>query len=1092
MNINRKKPFIHFNVHSEYSMDDGLCRIKDLVDTCVATGMPSLAITDRANLHGAVKFYTYAISKGIKPIIGVELYLQLDTKLPLQLFTLFCENKEGYYNLNRLLSDACLNNPEQATVTLTALTTHKEGLILVCNYYNSIWNHSEDNSNSIKAHVENIKRYFPQRFYLALQRLPYPDSETQLHKAVHFAAEHELPPLATNDVLFIDKDHFHAQQVRHCIGFGKTLAQHTEENAYQERYLKSPAQMQNLFNDIPEALENTIELAKCCNLVLPIGESFLPQFIIENGVSADMQIRQTALSRLNIFLGQNLSIDASVAETYHARLQWELDIIVSMGFSDYFLIVADFIQWAKNNGIPVGPGRGSGAGSLAAFVLGITTIDPIKYALLFERFLNPERVSLPDFDVDFCIRGRDRVIRYVREKYGDDRVCQIITFGHLSARAVLRDVGRVLSQPYPMVDRLAKMIPGELGMTLQKALDSLPALSDWYDNDQDIRLIMDTAIQLEGLPRNCGTHAGGVVIAPDSLTNFLPLCKSVDGTSILTQYDKDDAEAAGLVKFDFLGLKTLTIIHDTLQAIETVEGIAIDIDNIPLDDPQTFALLSRCETLAVFQLESRGIRELIRCLQPDHFEEIIALVALYRPGPLQSGMVDDFIARKHGHAQVRYLLPELEPILAPTYGVILYQEQVMQIAQVLAGYTLGGADLLRRAMGKKKAKEMAGQRSVFLKGATQRGIEETSASHLFDLMEKFAAYGFNRSHSAAYAMLSYQTAWLKAHYPGHFMAAVLSVELDDMDKIATLITECRRLNLAVSPPSINDSSDTFLYTGAKLYYGLAALKGVGKGVLRNILQQRREYGRFENMFDFVQRCSAVKLSKSVLGILIKAGALDSFGINRRMLYDNIPTLLGLAAQQHSDHLQESLFSEENIQQQVQLIQAPEWAEDIRLKHEKSITGVYLSGDPYRRYRQEFEAADILDLSKICRDAIATRKKIFAGGRIASFYYVNTQSRGKMAIINLDDESAAVELVVFSEVLSRSKVDLQKDAIIFVNGSLGRDERSGEARIYVAEILLPETMREQGPNSITLKLSATFEQSADKARLKKTLRKYIGG
>ncbi|MEJ2529813.1 MAG: DNA polymerase III subunit alpha, partial [Gammaproteobacteria bacterium] len=801
---------------------------------------------------------------------------------------------------------------------------------------------------------------------------------------------------------------------------------------------------------------------------------------------------------------------------YVDRLKLELDVIIQMGFPGYFLIVADFIRWARENDVPVGPGRGSGAGSLVAYALRITDLDPIEHELLFERFLNPERVSMPDFDVDFCMEGRDRVIEYVAERYGRDSVSQIITYGRMAAKAVVRDVGRVLGHPYGFVDRIAKLIPFDLGMTLKKALEESEELHQAYRGEEEVTELIDMAMSLEGVARNAGKHAGGVVIAPTVLTDFTPLYCEASGDNLVTQFDKDDVEAVGLVKFDFLGLRTLTIVDWALKTVNAQRRQSgedeINITKIPLVDAKAFNLLKSCKSTAVFQLESRGMKELIKKLQPDCFDDITALVALYRPGPLQSGMVDDFIARKHGRQKVVYPHPALEPILKTTYGVILYQEQVMQIAQVLAGYTLGGADLLRRAMGKKKPEEMAKQGEIFRKGAVELGVEENTAKYIFDLMEKFAGYGFNKSHSAAYALVSYQTLWLKAHYPAAFMAAVLSADMDSTDKVVIMIDECRSIGLQVNPPHVNHSEYKFTVTGDDVViYGLGAIKGVGESAIESILEERKREGAFQDLFEFCRRIDLRKANRRVLESLIRAGAMDELGPNRASLMAQLPLALKMAEQHHATQKagQNDLFGMEQQgssgvpDQQIMPEASEEWDEQQRLQGEKETLGLYLTGHPINRYLDEFSGIGITRLSQLSLDTAKSASsnakgrrggvKVMVAGLVNSSSHRMTQ-RGRMGTIVLDDSTARIEVTLFSEIYEEYRELLAVDKILVVTGSLNYDEYRGGLSIRADQVMEFEQARSIYARALQLN-TATLNGAANPDLLQELqgiLSTYVGG
>ena len=883
--------FVHLRLHTEYSLVDGIVRVPELMAAVAAARMPAIGLTDQCNLFAMVKFYKEALAAGVKPLIGVDAWIrEPGERMPPSRIVFLCQNLSGYRHLTQLVTRSFLEGQQRGAPMLERGWLEPamlEGLIVLSGGAEGDIGQALSRGNSEEAGrcLARWQSLCGDRFYLEVQRTGRRGEAAYSEAVLDLACERGVPAVATNDVRFLTRAEFEAHEARVCIREGALLADMSRPRRFsEEQYLKTPDEMRALFADAPALIENTVEIAKRCSLEIKLGASMLPAYPVPAGRTTEDFLREEARQGLSRRLeeAQSLRGEAREAEGYAARLELELGVICSMGFAGYFLIVADFIRWAREHGVPVGPGRGSGAGSLVAYVLGITDLDPIEHDLLFERFLNPERVSMPDFDVDFCMDGRDRVIDYVAKKFGRERVSQIITYGTLAAKAVIRDVGRVLGHNYGYVDKIAKLVPFEIGITLDKALEQEEELRRLYTSDADVRELIDLARALEGLARNAGTHAGGVVIAPSVLTDFTPLYCEEGGSVPVTQFDKDDVEAAGLVKFDFLGLRTLTVIDWAVRDINALRAQAgeppLDMRALPVDDAATYQLLKSCKTTAVFQLESRGMKDLIRRLQPDRFGDIVALVALFRPGPLQSGMVEDFIARKHdtSGATIDYLHPELKPVLEATYGVILYQEQVMQIAQILAGYTLGGADLLRRAMGKKKPEEMAKQRSVFLSGAVARGVRESQASLIFDLMEKFAGYGFNKSHSAAYAVLSYQTAWLKAHYPAAFMAAVLSADMDKTDKIVTLIDECASMSLTVHPPEVNESVYAFKVAGpTSIRFGLGAIKGVGASAVQAIVEERDARGPFQSLPEMCRRIDLQRVNRRVLEALIKSGSSGS-------------------------------------------------------------------------------------------------------------------------------------------------------------------------------------------------------------------------
>lgn len=1088
--------FVHLHLHSEYSIVDSLVRVDALIKKVAELGMTAVAITDPMNLFAAVKFYQAALAAGIKPIMGA------DTVIQNHRCVLLCQNALGYQNLTRLLTRAYREGQAQGLPViqkewleqggsegLLALSGGREGDI-----GQALLSHKPELAKSL---LQEWLGLFSNRFYLELQRTGRPDEEMYIERVVRLARQYQVPVVATNDVRFIYPDDFEAHEARVCIHQSCVLEDPRRMRAYNSaQYLRSPAEMAELFVDLPSALVNTTLIAERCNLQLTLDQHFLPNFPVPRGENVnDYLVAQTkqGLERRWAVIAKSPSASIDV---YQQRLDRELAVISNMGFSSYFLIVADFIGWAKQQHIPVGPGRGSGAGSLVAYVLGITDIDPLIYDLLFERFLNPERVSMPDFDIDFCMLGRDRVIDYVANKYGRDSVAQIITYGTMAAKAVIRDVGRVLGHPYGFVDKLAKLIPFELGMTLHKALDQEEKLKERYETEPEVTHLINLAIKLEGLTRNVGKHAGGLVIAPSALTDFTPLYCEENGEGVITQFDKDDIETIGLVKFDFLGLRTLTIIESAVRMI----NMDVDITQIPLDDPKTYALLKACHTIAVFQLESRGMQDLIQRLQPDRFDEIVALVALFRPGPLQSGMVDDFINRKHGRAAVQYPHPDIEPILRPTYGVILYQEQVMQIAQVLANYSLSSADLLRQAMGKKKASEMAKQRANFTSGAVKRGINAALANQIFDLMEKFAGYGFNKSHSVAYATLAYQTAWLKAHYPAQFMAAVLSADMDNTDKVVILVAECRRMNLSLLPPDINKGDYEFSVTNNnQIVYGLGAIKGVGFSAVENIVQVREQgSGPYQNLFDLCQRVDTRKINRRVLEALIKAGALDVFSVTRSRLMASVDMALQAADQHHRHQIQkqQDLFSmlddsdvNSNKNSSLNYQQANAWSNEERLLAEKASLGFYLSGHPIQTY-----SAELLRLGAITLDRLqtVTGQRVLIAGYIQAMRTMMSKHGKRMAFVSLEDHIGRTELALFGEVYLKYRELLVVDQLLVVQGDVSVDEYTQSHKILVQNVYTLDQIRQQFARRLLLKFSKENVSDNQVSALNQILEPFCGG
>ncbi|WP_283629650.1 DNA polymerase III subunit alpha [Shewanella baltica] len=1064
--------FVHLRVHSDFSMTDGVAKVKPILAQVEAQGMAAVALTDQNNFCGLVKFYSGCHGAGVKPIIGADFWMQVPGfEGELCALTIIAMNNVGYQNLTQIISQAYLRGQVAGRVVIDQewLLTYNEGILLLSGAKEGDLGKAllKGNSTQVESLCEFYQTHFADRYFLELIRTGRPDEERYLHMAVILAQEKGIPVVATNQVVFLKPEDFDAHEIRVAIHDGFTLADPRRPKKYSEQqYLRSEEEMCELFADIPAALANSVEIAKRCNVTIRLYEYFLPNFPTGDMSIEDFLVdcsRKGLEERLE-FLFPNPEVRAEKRGEYDERLDIELKVINQMGFPGYFLIVMEFIQWGKDNGIPVGPGRGSGAGSLVAYALKITDLDPLEFDLLFERFLNPERVSMPDFDVDFCMDRRDEVIDHVAELYGREAVSQIITFGTMAAKAVIRDVGRVLGHPYGFVDRISKLIPPEPGMTLAKAFEVEPALQESYDADEDVKDLIDMCRKLEGVTRNAGKHAGGVVIAPTKITDFAPLYCDAEGKNPVTQFDKNDVETAGLVKFDFLGLRTLTIIDWALEMVNKVEvkngRKPIRIEAISLTDPACFRLLQKYETTAVFQLESRGMKDLIKRLQPDCFEDMIALVALFRPGPLQSGMVDNFIERKHGREEVsypdsQYQHESLRELLSPTYGIILYQEQVMQIAQVLSGYTLGGADMLRRAMGKKKPEEMAKQRSIFKEGAINNGVDGDLSMKIFDLVEKFAGYGFNKSHSAAYALVSYQTLWLKTHFPAQFMAAVMSADMDNTDKIVTLVDECERMGLPLIPPDVNKGLFKFTVDDdLRIVYGIGAIKGVGEGPVESILEARKD-GPFVDLFDFCARIDLKKLNKRVIEKLICAGALDNLGPHRASMMATLPEAIR-AADQHAkaeaigQHDMFGLLNSEPEDSKQQFVECTPWPDKIWLEGERETLGLYLTGHPINQYLKElkhYTSGRLKDVHPTERGKTAK-----AAGLVVATRVMLTKRGSKMGLLTLDDKSARLEIMLFTEAFEKFNHLLEKDRILICEGEVSYDDFAGGNRMTARNII----------------------------------------
>lgn len=1096
--------FIHLHIHSEYSLADGLFKVKGLAATASEKDMPAIALTDKNNLFGLVKFYEACVSQGVKPIIGAELQV-FDDNLenpPVGRIVAIAMNAVGYRNLIRLVSLSFTDSVRRGMLSESELFSNSEGLLVLSGGVDGhVWSALHGgNDEDARAIMLRWREHFGDRYYVELTRTGRSDEERVLRQAVQLAADLELGVVATNDVCFELQDDFEAHETRVCIHEGRMLDDSRRERRHsQDQYLKSTAEMTALFADIPQACVNTVEIAKRCNVQINLGTYFLPDYPIPAGQTPEGFLKDTAHAGLQTRLERHgIRIEGGL-DDYVARLDFELDVINQMGFAGYFLIVMEFIGWARDNDIPVGPGRGSGAGSLVAYSLGITDLDPLEYELLFERFLNPERVSMPDFDVDFCMEGRDRVIQHVSELYGVDAVSQIITFGTMAAKAVVRDVARVQGKPYGLADKLSKLIPFEVGMTLTKAMDESAELNEFVQGSEEVAEIMEMAYKLEGIVRNVGRHAGGVVIAPSRLTDFVPLYTEDVGGSLVSQFDKDDVERAGLVKFDFLGLKTLTIIDWAVQAINAdrePDTEPLDIDQIDLNDREAFSLLRAADTTGIFQLESRGMKDLIIRLVPDGIDDIIALVALFRPGPLQSGAVDDYINRKHKREPVVFPHPSLESVLEATYGVVLYQEQVMQIAQELAGFSLGQADLLRRAMGKKKLEEMARVREQFLAGTDERDVDHKLASDIFDLMEKFAGYAFNKSHSATYAVVSFQTAWLKAHHPAQFMAANLSADMQNIDRVVVLIDEVRRMQTPLMPPSVNLSTFRFSVQNHAIVYGLGAVRGVGEGPVEAIVNARSA-GSFGDLSDFCCRVDTKKVNKRVLEALIASGAMDEFALpaedtnhTRARLRQELPQALQGAEQvaRNSDIGISDMFGEANevLAAVTELEPVTPLATRDRLQGEKETLGLYLTGHPIEEYRSELQnfcPQRIVDLR-------SQRGTQWIAGMVVSSRVMKSRRGAPMAFLVLDDRSARIEVAMFPDTYETYGRKVGKDELLIIEGEVQADEFTGGLNVRAEKVYDIGEARQRFSNGVMLDFSAEILPADFNERLKALLQPHI--
>jgi DNA polymerase III subunit alpha len=1100
--------FVHLHLHTQYSLLDGQIRIPDLIARAKEYKMPAVAVTDHGNLFGAMEFYSQVKSSGIKPIVGCEVYVAPGSRFEQSAkvgqvtshhLILLCENEKGYRNLCKLVTKGFQEGfYYKPRIDRELLEEYNEGLICLSSCLSGevpsrLLAGDEKGAAACASWFREV--FGAERYYLELQENGMEEQRRVNSGLTDLAAKLDLKLVATNDCHYLDQTDHRAHEILLCIQTGKKMDDPDRMSFSSDQFFfKSPEQMAHHFRHVPEAIKNTRVVADRCSLILEFGQIHMPRFDLGTGETLRERFDKEARAGFETRLAavkEKAGLPPETEARYREQLEYEIRMIQEMGFSGYFLIVADFIGFAKKNGIPVGPGRGSAAGSLAAYSLRITDIDPIRYNLLFERFLNPERKSMPDIDVDFCMDGRERVIEYVSSKYGKDNVAQIITFGRMQAKAVVRDVARVLGFPYATADQIAKLIPEALKMTLDKALKEEPRLKEMMKRPE-VGDLINTARSLEGLTRHASTHAAGIVISDRPLVDHLPLYVGNNGETI-TQFDMTWVEKIGLVKFDFLGLKTLTVIDQTLKLIESCRGQTLDLNAIPLDDSETFTILSRGDTLGIFQLESSGMRDVLTKFKPSVFEDLIAILALYRPGPLESGMVDDFINRKHGRTSIEYPLPQLEPILKETYGVIVYQEQVMSISKILADYSLGEADLLRRAMGKKKAQEMAEQKSRFEKGAAKNKIDPERATYIFDLMEKFAGYGFNKSHSAAYAMVTYQTAYLKTHYTAEFMAAQLSCEAGNTDKITLYISECRNMEIEVVPPHVNQSFHNFHVADGKIVFGLNAVKNVGEGAVVSIIEAREEGGPFCSLQDFTRRVDLRKTNKKVMESLIKCGALDGMGSSRRAMSEALDSVMEQAAgfQKEKAEGQFNLFVSDcepngSLADQP-LPQLPEWDDLIKLQQEKEIMGFYVTGHPLMNFQDligKYTNASCATLADTEPNSL-----VRIAGMVKKIKEINTKKGDRMAFVTLEDLSGTTEVTVFSDLYLPTRDLLQSSDPLMITGVREGDKES--PKVLAQEIYPIEDAPRRLSKGIRIKLSARGADPLYVKDLKQILARHRG-
>ncbi len=1100
--------FVHLHNHSQFSLLDGASKLEELVEQAARFEMPALAVTDHGNLFGAIPFFEAAAEKGIKPILGCETYIAPGSRTdrtpsgpgrkPYHHLLLLARDEEGYRNLMRLSTAGFLEGYYyRPRIDREILARHKDGLIATSTCLGGeipqlILAGRRADAERVACEYRDL--FGPENFFLEIQDQGIAEEKTLNEILVPMGRRLGIPLLATNDCHFLTRDDHFAHDILICIQTGKTVKDADRMRFTQEHYFKSPEEMREVFKDLPEAAENTLRVAERCHLVLERGGNQLPEFTVPAGRSVEEYFREVTErgfeERLRVWtvLETKGGLNASIEE-YRGRLGREIDMIVRMGFAGYFLIVWDFIKYARDRGIPVGPGRGSAAGSLVAYCLRITDVDPLRYDLLFERFLNPERVTMPDIDIDFCIRGRGEVIEYVRQKYGRENVAQIITFATLGAKAVIRDAGRGLDVPYGDCDRIAKMIPSEPDMTIDKAIGQVPALRQMHEKDDRVRQLLDVSRRLEGLTRHASVHAAGVVISPRPIVEYSPLARTRDD-EIVTQYAMDEIGSIGLLKMDFLGLKTLTLVHDCVARLRADEGIEVDIAGLPLDDPETYACFQAARSAGVFQFESSGMQDILRKLKPDRFDDLIALNALFRPGPIGSGMIDDYIERRHGRKTIEYIVPQLEEILGVTYGVIVYQEQVMQIASRLAGFTLGEADILRRAMGKKKKDVMAAQRDQFIQGCRARGVGDREARRLFELMEYFAGYGFNKAHSTAYALIAYQTAWLKAHYPRHFMASLLTAEKDNTDNVVKYIAECRDMGIAVLPPHVNRSGLHFTVEADGIRFGLGAVKNVGEGAARALVDARDRVGPFGSLAVLSREVDLRTVNKRVLESLVKAGALEGLGPNRATLCADLDAAIESSqkAMRDRESGQSGLFAAGAAAAPgtAALRSLPEWPEKDLLAREKETLGFYMAGHPFREHAARLGGL-VTHTTRSLKD-ISRPGKAAVAGIVSALKRRKTRRGDAMAVFNLEDLEGSVEVVVFPEAYARQRGLIEEEAALLVTGNV---EIAEEQRRLIADTFLPLERVEERAKEIVIAIPASGLQESEVGRVRDLLRESPG-